>query len=171
MRSFGVIEVEPLGNGPLGCEAVGELVQIHRFVFERTPEALDEDVVHASAPAVHGDGDAGVLEDSGKREAGELAALVGIEDPRPAVAVQGFGQGLDAEACIQGVGQPLGEHTAGGPVHDGYQVQEAALDGDIGYVRGPDLIGPLDGESLEKIGINPVFGMWSGGSRRLVDGL
>ena len=108
---------------------------------------------------------------SGKREAGELAALVGIEDPRPAVALQGFSQGFDAEAGIQGVGQPPGEHSAGGPVHDGYQVQEAALDGDVGDVSGPDPIGPVDGESLEKIGINPVFGMWSGGSRRLVDGL
>ena len=36
------------------------------------------------------------------------------------------------------------------PVHDRYQVQEAALDGDMGDVRGPDLIGPVDGERLEQ---------------------
>ena len=60
---------------------------------------------------------------------------------------------------------------AGGPVHDGHQVQEAFLDGNVGYVRAPDLIGPLDGEPLQKIGINPVLGMPGGGPRRLVDGL
>ena len=58
MRSLGVIEVEPVSDGPLGGEAVGQLVQIHGLVFERAPEAFDEDVVHASASAVHGDGDA-----------------------------------------------------------------------------------------------------------------
>ena len=71
----------------------------------------------------------------------------------------------------EGVGQPPGEHTAGSPVHDRYQVQEAALDGDIGDVRGPDLIGPFNGEPLEKIGIHPVLGMPCGGPGRLVDGL
>ena len=164
MRPRGVIEVEPLGNDPLGGEAVGEFVQVDGLVFERAPEALDEDVVHAAAPAIHGDGDAGVFEHSRELEAGELAALVGIEDLGPAVAVQGFSQGLDAGPGIQGIGQPPGEHTAGGPVHDGQQVQEVALDGNVGYVRAPDLIGPLDGEPLQKIGINPVLrdaGWWS----------
>ena len=94
-----------------------------------------------------------------------------FEDPRPAVAVQGFGQGLDAEPGIQGVGQPPGEHTARGPVHDGHQVQEAALDENVGDISRPDLIRPVDGEPLEKIGVHPVLGMPGGGPRRLVDGL
>ena len=53
------------------------------------------------------------------------------------------------------------------PVHDRYQVQEAALDGDMGDVRGPDLIGPVDGEPLEKAGVHPVLGMGFGGPRCL----
>ena len=98
MRSLGVIEVEPVGYGPLGGEAVGQVVQVDRLVLERTPQALDEDVVHASTPAVHGDGDASVFEGGGEVQAGELAALVGIEDLRPAVALQGFGESL----CVPG---------------------------------------------------------------------
>ena len=35
-------------------------------------------VVHAPAPAVHGDRDTRVFEDTGEAEAGELAALVGV---------------------------------------------------------------------------------------------
>ena len=38
-------------------------------------------------------------------------------------------------------------------------------------VRGPDLIGALDGKPLEKIGIHPVLGMPCGGPGRLIDGL
>ena len=43
-------------------------------------------------------------------------------------------------------------------VHDRYQVQEAALDGDMGDVRGPGLIAPVDGEPLEKAGGTPGVG-------------
>ena len=75
MRPRGVIEVEPLGNGPLGGEAIGELVQVDGLVLERTPEALDEDVVHATALPFHGGGDASALEGGGELKAGELSVL------------------------------------------------------------------------------------------------
>lgn len=65
-------------------EAVGELVQMARFVLERAPQLLDEDIVHAAAAAVHGDRHLGILEPAGEIEAGELTALVGVEDLRPA---------------------------------------------------------------------------------------
>ena len=91
-----------------------------------------------AASAVHGDGDAGVLEHGGELQAGELAALVGVEDLGAAVAFQSLAEGLCAEAGIEGVGEPPGEHPAGGPVHDGYQVQEALLDGDVGVGVGPE---------------------------------
>ena len=82
----GVLEVDPLADDPFGLEAVGLLVQVDRLALERPPEALDENVVHASAPAVHGDGHIRVLERAGEVAAGELAALVGVEDLRPAVS-------------------------------------------------------------------------------------
>ena len=34
------------------------------------------------------------------------------------------------------------------------------------FRRAPDLIGPLNGQPLQKIGINPVLGMPGGGRRR-----
>ena len=51
------------------------------------------------------------------------------------------------------------------------QVQEAALDRDVGDVGAPDLIGPLDRHPFEQIGINPVRGMGIAGSRGLIDRL
>ncbi len=86
MRTFGVIEVEPLANHPLGNEAVGHFMQVDRLVFKAGPQAFDKDVVHAAAPAIHRDGDLGLLENAGEVEAGELAALIGVEDFRLAVS-------------------------------------------------------------------------------------
>ena len=65
---------------------------------------------------------------------------VGTEDPRSAVALENVGEGLDADPGIEGVGEPLGEHPAHGLVHDDLQLQEAVLDGNLGHLRGPDLV-------------------------------
>ena len=80
-------------------------------------------------------------------------------------------QRLGAEACIEGVGQPPGQHPAGGPVHDRHQVQEALLDGDVGDIRRLGMVGSLDGESLKKMRVDPVLGVRARGPRRRVDGL
>ena len=82
MGPFGVVEVDPLCNDPFGLEAVGQFMQVDGLIFERAPQAFDEDVVHAPAPPIHGDADAGIIEDAGEVEAGELAALVGVEEFR-----------------------------------------------------------------------------------------
>ena len=80
MGPLGVVEVDPFADDPFGLEAIGQFVEVNRLVFERPPESLDEDVIHAAAPAVHGDRDLLALERAGKVKAGELASLVGIED-------------------------------------------------------------------------------------------
>ena len=49
------------------------------------------------------------------------------------------------------------------------QIQKAALNGDIGDVGAPDLIGTVDHEPVQKIRINPVRRMRITGSRRLID--
>ena len=67
MGPLGVIEVDPRADDPFGLEAVGELVQVDRFIFERAPQAFDEDVVHAPAPAIHGDRDLSSLENAGQK--------------------------------------------------------------------------------------------------------
>jgi len=86
MGPLGVVEVDPLADDPLGPEAIRQFVQIDRLVFERPPQAFDEDVVHAPAPTIHGNGDLRALEHAGEVEAGELASLIGIEDFRLAVS-------------------------------------------------------------------------------------
>ena len=72
--------------------------QIHLLVFDRAPQPLDEHVVPPGALAIHADRDAVALEHAGEGRAGELRALVGVEDLRLAVTRQGFLQRLDAES-------------------------------------------------------------------------
>ena len=75
MGTLGVVEVDPLTDDPFGLKAVRQFVQVNRFVLEGAPEPLDEDVVHASAPTVHGDRDIGILEHTGEAKAGELGGF------------------------------------------------------------------------------------------------
>jgi len=41
MGPLGVVEVDPIADDPFGLEAVRQLVQVDRLVFERAPEAFD----------------------------------------------------------------------------------------------------------------------------------
>ena len=75
-------------------------------------------VVHAPAPAVHRDADAGLLQSGGEGEAGELAAVVGVEDLRRIMPGQGLVERVRTEARVQRVRQPPGQDVAACPVHD-----------------------------------------------------
>lgn len=97
MGPLSVVEVDPLADDPLGLEAIGQLMQVGRLVLVRAPVALDESVVYAAAPAVHGNCHIRVLEHAGEVEAGELAALIRIEDFGPAVSGQRVFHCFDAE--------------------------------------------------------------------------
>jgi hypothetical protein len=47
------------------------------LVFEAMPQSLDEDVVHAAAPAVHADGDLMLLQRAGERPLLNLCSSFG----------------------------------------------------------------------------------------------
>jgi hypothetical protein len=79
--------------------------QIHFLVLDRFPQPFHEHVVAPAALAVHADGDAIVLEQLREFETGELAALIGIEYLRRAVALDRLLYRLDAEVRRQCVRQ------------------------------------------------------------------
>ena len=87
VRASGVVKLEvtpDLASG-FADRLVG--MQVDVLVFERTPEALDEDVVGPATLAIHADLDAFFFEPSGEGFAGELTALIGVEDLGLAVLV------------------------------------------------------------------------------------
>src|SRR3954462_11093633 len=78
----------------LADRVVGSEVDL--LVLDRPPEPLDEDVVAPGALAAHAYGDAGLVQHVGEALAGELRALVGVEDLGPAMTGDVFLQRLDA---------------------------------------------------------------------------
>jgi len=164
-------------KGDPGTEALAQgrtavkRVQVKVLVLDGPPEPLDKDVVLAAAPAIHADGDLVVLEDVDKVVAGKLSALVGVEDFRPSVAAQGLLEGINAKVGLQGIGNAPGEDFAAVPVHDGHKVHEPMGHGDVGDIRGPDLIGSIDGQVAKQVGEDPMFGVGPAGVRLGVYGL
>ena len=57
------------------------------------------------------------------------------------------------------------------PVHDGDEIEKAALDRDVGDVGTPDMIGPVYLKVPQQIRVNPVFRAGIAGSRGLIDRL
>ena len=64
----------------LGDRIVG--VQVDLLVFDAFPEPLDQHVVDPATLTVHADLDAVPLDQADELGAGELAALVRVENPR-----------------------------------------------------------------------------------------
>ena len=86
MLALLIVEIEPGANTGFGLGHTRIGVEVDLLVFEASPQPLDEDVVHAPALAVHADFDPVILQGAGEIVAGELTALVGIEDLGTAVA-------------------------------------------------------------------------------------
>ena len=55
MGPLTIVEVHPVIDHALGCEAVRDVLQIDRFIFERAPQAFDEDIVQVSPSTIHAD--------------------------------------------------------------------------------------------------------------------
>src|SRR5271167_488136 len=106
MLPFFVVEAQPGTDPGLRLGDAGISVEVDLFVFQTAPQPLDEDIVHAAALAIHADRDAALFEDAGELCAGELAALVRVEDFGLAVLCQRLLQSLDAKVGAERVQQP-----------------------------------------------------------------
>jgi hypothetical protein len=82
VRAAVVVKGNPISKPLVQLATIGIALEINILVLEAAPQPLDEDVVHPAAAAIHGDLDAGPFERTGEGHAGELAALVGVEEPK-----------------------------------------------------------------------------------------
>jgi hypothetical protein len=146
-----IVKAYPLLQAVAQLGATAEGMQVKVIVFDGPQQPFNEDVVLASAAAVHTDGDPVVLEDLSKTVAGELCSLVGVEDLRFSITIQGFLEGLITEIRVQGIGKPLGQDFAAMPVHDRHQVHKATGHGNVGDIGSPNLIGMIDPQVSEQI--------------------
>src|SRR5436190_19054145 len=103
MRTPQIIPVEELGKAALLFDAVGRGAQVDPFVLHGPPQALDEDVVVAAPTSIHADLDPVIPQHHGELVAGELRALISIEDAGPAEPGESLAQRLDTEPRRQRV--------------------------------------------------------------------
>ena len=169
MRPFLIIEEEVVGQSPVEvCNRVVGL-DVEVLVFDRAPEAFDEDVVECSTASIHADGDALLLQAASEPRGGELAALVGVKDLGLADG-EGLVQSLQAEIDLQRVGDPPGQDISTKPVHHGHQIHKALWHRHVGDVGAPHLIGPVDHQPPQKVGINALLGGRPAGARTWING-
>src|SRR4029434_6893543 len=85
-RSAAVVEAEISADRGAGLGDRVVSSEIALLVLDRSPEPLNETVVAPGTLAIHADGDPVPGQRTGEGLAGELAALIGVKDLRPAVA-------------------------------------------------------------------------------------
>src|SRR5947209_6384185 len=129
--------------------------QVHLLVFERTPQSLDENVVHAASPPVHADRDLARYQFSGEPVAGELRSLIAVEDIRP-TSPQSTLQRFEAEIHLHRQRQRPAQHEPAEPVHHCNQVQESLCHPNIGDISAPYLVDALHRGSSQQVGVDPV---------------
>jgi hypothetical protein len=147
VKPFVVVKQHPLADAAarLGDRDVG--VDEYLFVLQAAPQTFDKDVVQITASSVHADLNTMLLQRANELVAGELRALVGVENFRLSVTFQRLGQGLHAEFGLHADRQASGQHTAAEPVHDCNQIDEAARHRNVGDVGAPHLVRPIKGLS------------------------
>ena len=80
MTALIVVKSYPLLQAVTQLGAGAERMQVKVVVFDGPPKPFNEDVVLASAAAVHADVDFVVFENLGEAVAGKLGTLIGVED-------------------------------------------------------------------------------------------
>jgi len=150
-------------------DAIGEVRNIDQLVLDRPPEAFDQDVVDGPSAAVHTDSNGTALEDLEEVHGSELGSLVGVEDERLAPA-KGIVECIAAEGSFQRIGQFPTEDEAAVPVDDGRQIEEAVFHGNVSNIGTPDVIGRLDLDVAQEIGMDLVFGIAHGEARLRIEG-
>jgi hypothetical protein len=103
--------------------------------------------------------------------AGELRALIGVEDLGPAMPGERFVQRLDAERRLHGDRQSPGQNPAAEPVDHRGEIDEAAGHGHVGDIHGPDLVRMVDAHAAEQVRVDLVPRRRFRGIRLAVDRL
>ena len=135
-----------------GIPAIAVGTQVDLLVLECPPQPFNKDVVVTALSARPADLDLLSLQPGHKVSRGELAALVGMEDLRPAATAEGHLQGLQAELRVKAVGELPAEHMPGMEIHDPHQVEKTFLQRDVGDVSCPHLIHRCDPPEIDQAG-------------------
>jgi len=159
MGTPAIIKVQIAADRSAGLANAVVGLEINLLVFNAAPKPLDEHVVPPGALSVHADGDPVFDHNASECRAGELAALIRVEDIRLAVMSQGILQRLDAERRFHGDRQPPRQNPAAEPIKHDSQIDEAACHRDVRDVHRPYLVRPRDLHPTQQIRMDLAAGL------------
>lgn len=107
------------------------IVKVNLLVLDRPPEPLHKNVIQATSPAIHADGNLPVFQKPSETLRSKLRPLIGVEDLR-LLYPQGLVQSLHAERTLQRVGKLPGENISGEPIYDRRQVEKSSSHANVG---------------------------------------
>lgn len=99
MRSALIVEANVSLESGSGVRDAVVGPEINLLVLDGLPQAFNEQIVPPAAFAVHRDADLMIPKHRDKVSARKLRALIGVEDLRLAIAIEGFLQGFDTEVA------------------------------------------------------------------------
>ncbi len=113
VRPLVIVKGDPFCHAGFGLRSCLPSVQIDTFILQGPSQALDEDVVEATALTVHRDLGADPLQPDSPCKGCELAALIRIHDLGRTEPVDCFVQRFNAKVRLQRVGDAPGQNLAG----------------------------------------------------------
>lgn len=143
MTAFEIVLMNVCCNCLSGFFDIVPFCQIGFIIFEGTEPPLDHDVVSPAALAVHALTNTVFLEKAFVFVAGELTALIRIEDFRLG-NLECLLTGINTCSSIKRIIQFPSDNASAVPINDGCQIQKATFDRDIGDINGPGLIWTVD---------------------------
>ena len=92
-------------------------MEIHLFVFHRSPEPFNKNIIAPRASPIHTQANPVGLDESGKCVIRKLTALIRIHDVWVPIPSQGLLNSLKAELDVQRDGHAPGQDSARMPIH------------------------------------------------------
>ena len=97
----------------------------------------------------------------------QLAPLIGVHDRGQAISGHGCLQRRNTETGMQRSAELPAQHLPRGSVHDGHEIQAAALDGHDESGGTPDLVEAVYDHVPQQVERNGMLRMWQTGSGAL----
>ena len=156
VRSFCIVEGEPVPNSFSGLARRLVFVEVHLFVFDASPEPFREDVIRGSTFPVHADLDVPGKEAAEIAVTGEVRSLVTVENGRRS-GRKGPIHCVQDKRHLQALIQLPRDDKPGMPVDNGHKVHPSLKQPDVSDVDSPDMVGILGRDITKKIRIDLVL--------------
>src|SRR5262245_11923398 len=153
MKALPIVELKISTQARDGLRRGFVITDVDVFVFDASPEPLNEDVVQRPASPIHTDGDLALFENPGERATGELRTLIRVEDLRLR-HLQRSVQRAHTELAFHRCRDFPTEYIARVPVDDRDQISETADQTNVRDVAAPNLVHSPDLHAAQQIRIN-----------------